>query len=790
MQEKIFFNLYKFLTSKEILFVRIILFALLTLFLLLFFDNYEFLISISPFYFLLFLQELFIHIKLERYFPKKDIGSASFLKDAAFFNVRADIESSHSTFEIIKSIASTKKGKFLIEKINPTLKINENNIDKSRLLEKAGIYVKALGGKYISNLDMLAAYIFFQEESLKTLQNESLSERDLIIILYWARKKFEIEFENSSKLTFSGQGVFDWLVYGWTPQTNNITSDFTSEVLKLGYKPNIIGREKEYREIIEGLSKSSSKNILLVGDPGVGKTNLVMRFAYDAYKGFLTKGLKSKRVYFLFIDKLISGAENKGDLEARIGDIFTEISHSGNIIVFIENIENIMGGGGFDFDISGAMQPYLEGSNVQIIGTTNIQAYKDFIQSKPSITPLFNEVNINEAPKEVAIFMLIEEVNIREKLSSIHITYGAIREIVEHADIYSTEMCLPGSAVKFLEDVIVRNVQSGKSTIEDEDIKKILNEKRGINVSDPSKEEKQILLNMESTLGKGIIGQENAINAVSNAIRRLRSGLKDNQGPIASFLFLGPTGVGKTTMAKLLSKEYYGNEDKMIRLDMSEFQTQDSIKKLLGELPGEESFKTTFLDQVEENPSAVILLDEFEKAHPRLLDVFLQILDEGFVTTNKGKKTSFANSIIIATSNAGSEFIREHQKDNSVKDKLVDYILTKGIFRPELVNRFSDIVIFESLSDDEILQISKVRLNELTQRLESQFLYVTFSENAIEKVARESFSADFGARNVRRYIEEKIENLISRYILEEKIQKGDSFTVSISDDNNFIIEGK
>lgn len=787
MQDQILFNLYKFLTSKEIFFLRIIFFIALIIISLLFVDEYEFLIRIIPIYFLFFLQELFIQKKLEKTFPSKNVNNANDIREAMVFEVRADFDSNQNVYEIVKAYSQTKKGKFLLEKINPSLKLEKFEIGKEEVINKAKQVVQMLNANYIYTLDIMIAYILVQEETSKILQSNNLNEKDLIIVLYWARKKFNIEKKQEPGLKFNGQGAFDFLVYGWTPETNNFTSDFTKEVLKLRYDPKIIDREKEYRALVEGLSKSESKNVLIIGDQGVGKTALVMKFCYDAHRGDFTKNLKNKRIYFLFVDRLLSGAQNKGEVERRIGNIFTEIAHSGNIIVFIENIENIFGGGGFNFDISGAIQPYLEGTKVQIIGTTNQQAYKDFITTKPSLQGLFTEIDLEQPDKSVAIFMLMEEIDIREKLSNVLVTYGALKDIVQSADLYNSDLSLPGSAVKLLEDVMVRNFHEGKRTVLQEDVRKIVNEKTGVNLSDPTDDEKKDLLNLEGTIHKSLIGQDDAVSAVSNALRRLRSGIRKKQGPIASFLFLGPTGVGKTTTAKILAREYYGSEDKMIRVDMSEYHSEDSIKKLLGEMPGEESFSNTFVDKIRENPFSLILLDEFEKAHPKLLDVFLQILDEGFVTNNKGKKISFSNAIIIATSNAGSEFIRQKEDNEIVKlEELTEYILSRGIFKPELINRFDDVIVFHPLTKQQTLQITELMLKDLQEKLREQYVEIDFSDSTIAKIAEESFDADFGARNVRRYIEDHIENLISRMILEEKIEKGEKIFIDTDSNNNFI----
>lgn len=788
MQDSIYFSLYRFFTSKEVTILRVFIALILLLIVLLFIDDFEFLIKLLPLYYIFFLQELFIHRKLELILPKKSTEKYSHIEETMTFNIRSDFKSNKSAFEISKEIAKTKEGKFVMQKIGQN-NLADCSFSKEQIAEKAGDIVKSLGGKHISPLDFLVSYILCQEEKVRLLEKNDLDERDAVIILYWARKKFNVERRNLEKKYISGQGAFDFLVFGWTYETSSYTSDFTKEVLKLGYEPSAIGREKEYREVIEGLSKSSSKNILIIGDEGVGKTNLVMKFAYDAYKGNLIKELKNKRLYYLFVDRLISGVENKGELQERIVNILGEVSHSGNVILFIENIENIFGGGGFNLDVSGAIKPYLEGDRVQIIGTTSFQAHKEFISLKPALSSNFSEIDMKPPDKKIAIFMLLEEALLREKISNSLITYGAVKESVELSDSYDLDLVLPGSAVNLLEEAMVRNFQSGKRILTADNIKEIVNDRTGINVSEPTKEEKKMLLNIEDEIHRKLIGQDEAVTSVSSAIRRLRSGLRKNNGPIASFLFLGPTGVGKTTTAKLLAKEYFGSEEKMIRVDMSEYQSEDSIKKLLGEMPGEESMGNTFVDKIIERPFSVVLLDEFEKANPRLLDIFLQILDEGYVTDNRGKKVSFRNAIIIATSNAGSEFVRQVNDGKEIrKEELIEHILSKGIFRPELINRFSDIVVFHSLTKEQTLEISKLMLGELKEKLREQYIDISYSDSVIDKVASESFDNDFGARNVRRYIEENIENLVSRMILEEKIKKGENVLLEVDLDNNFVIK--
>jgi len=789
MQDKTFFNLYKILTSRKVLLLRLLTFAVLTIILLLFIDEYQVLVRILPVYFVLFLQELFIHLKLNKIEPAKKVEDSKNLNESLTFEARADLESDHTSFEIASAIVKTNKGKYLMQKIGTNITLLDVIIEKNDILNQAADLVRALHGKYIYPIDILAAYILLQEPRARIFEKMSLVKQDMVGILYWTRRKFHIDEVKLPLLRFKGSGVFDSLVFGWTPETQHYTADFTHEVLGLGYVPRAVGRAIEYKQFVESLLKSSSSNILLVGDPGVGKSTLITNFAYDAYQGLINKYLKRKRMFFLFVDRLLSGVSTKGDLENRLTTIFTEVSHSGNIMLFIEDMENILGGGGFDFDMAGALTPYLTSNRVQIIGTITPQAYRQYVENKPSIQSLFNVLQIKEPGTDAAIFMIIEDATIREELSKAVITYPALKEVIENSKLYSPEIALPGCAARLLEDSVIRAFGEGRYAVTAEDVKALVSEKTGVKLSSPIGEEKEILLNLEEEIHRELIGQDEAVSAVSNALRRARSGIKKDKGPIASFLFLGPTGVGKTTTAKLLTRMYFEDESKLIRVDMSEYQTQESIKKILGGLPGEENFEETFLDKVEKNPFSVVLLDEFEKAHPKLLDVFLQILDEGFVTDNKGNRVSFANSIIISTSNAGSEFIREKivTGNEKIKDELIEHILTKGIFRPELINRFDDIVVFHPLSKEQVVEIVRLEANELSKKMLEQYITLIFKDEALESISKSSYDPDFGARNVERYIKDNIENPLSRLILEEKVGKGDKVEVGIDDLGNVTI---
>jgi ATP-dependent Clp protease ATP-binding subunit ClpA len=350
---------------------------------------------------------------------------------------------------------------------------------------------------------------------------------------------------------------------------------------------------------------------------------------------------------------------------------------------------------------------------------------------------------------------------------------------------------MPGSAVTLLEDTANADKIYGNRIVEEQDVLNQIEEKIKVPVGEPKPVEKTLLLNLENEIHKRVVDQEEAVFAISEAIRRLRTGLNAPEKPI-SFLFLGPTGVGKTETAKALADVYFGQGARMIRLDMSEFVGEEGIRRLLGSGPGEGEEKGQLTESVYDNPNSLILLDEFEKADIQILDLFLQVLDDGRLTDNKGKTVSFANCIIIATSNAASEYIREEvgkgvQVDKQFQQNLINYLETQGIFKPELLNRFDDIITFKPLTQNEIKQIVKLMLIGVSKELTAKDITVYFDDKIITKIVSEGFDKDFGARPLRRFIQDKIEDIIAQEILKDQIKRGDKIEVSIDLDSNISI---
>jgi ATP-dependent Clp protease ATP-binding subunit ClpC len=487
------------------------------------------------------------------------------------------------------------------------------------------------------------------------------------------------------------------------------------------------------------------------------------------------------------VDAFLAGTTNQGELEERLDSVIAEISHANDIIIYIPNFEAILGGSTFAIDLSGALIPYLKKGVLRVVGTVTPEVYKKFVEPRTTLLDVFEIVKFDEPDKDTTLLMLFKKAFWLEKEFNVSLTYRAIIASFEFSSKYSKEKVLPGAAVDLLTDTANNVKLSGEKIVKEQDILTQVERKTNIPVGQPQAAEKELLLNLESEIHKRIVDQEEAVSAVSEALRRVRTGLSTSKKPI-SFLFLGPTGVGKTETAKALSAIYFKSEEAMLRFDMSEYKGEEGIKRLLGSTPGEGSEKGE-IEKVYDNPFSLVLLDEFEKADPKILDLFLQVLDDGRLTDNKGKTITFANTIIIATSNAGSEFIREKIQagtalDKTFKTALLDFLQKQGIFKPELLNRFDEIVIFKPLGEKEVLAITKLMLVEVQNNLKDKDIEIVFDDSIITKITKEGFDEEFGARPLKRFIQDNIEDLIAQKMLKDEISRGDKITISVDSSNS------
>ena len=632
-----------------------------------------------------------------------------------------------------------------------------------------------------------------------------------------------------------------------------------TQAAKNGEIDPVIGREKEIQRVIQILSRRTKNNPVLIGEPGVGKTAVAEGLALEIAKGNVPEILKDKRVVSLDLTGMVAGAKYRGDFEERIKAAIDEVKKSKNTILFIDELHTIVGAGAAEgsADAANILKPSLARGDFQVIGATTLNEYRKYIEKDAALERRFQPVKVGEPTPEQAVQILKGLRDSYEAHHKVKITDEAINAAVTLSSRYIADRYLPDKAidlidegaskvrlasltspdnVKKLEDEIADYEKEKASAINEqdferaarlrdeqkelqtklddakkkwqeqqkgnsgevtaEDIAKIVSEWTGIPVVQLTKEESERLLNMENVLHERVIGQSEAVTAIAKAIRRGRVGLKDPKRPVGSFIFLGPTGVGKTELCKALAEAMFGDENAMLRLDMSEYMEKHTVSKLIGSPPGYVGFEEggQLTEKVRRKPYSVVLFDEIEKAHPDVFNMLLQILEDGRLTDSQGRTVDFKNTIIIMTSNVGARLITEKQsslgfnsenenaEESEKKDikELVTGELRK-VFRPEFLNRVDDIIVFNKLNKDEIKQIAVKMLKTLENRLDKMNIKISFTDNAISEIADKGFDENYGARPLRRAIQNEIEDPLSEQMLEGKVKDGAVVTCDFAD---------
>ncbi|CAM3881452.1 ATP-dependent Clp protease ATP-binding subunit [Alicyclobacillus pomorum] len=643
-----------------------------------------------------------------------------------------------------------------------------------------------------------------------------------------------------------------------TPTLDSLARDLT-QMARDGKLDPVIGRSNEIERVIQVLSRRTKNNPVLIGEPGVGKTAIAEGLAQRIVAGDIPETLRNKRVMVLDMGTVVAGTKYRGEFEDRLKKITEEIRHAGNVILFIDELHTLIGAGGAEgaIDASNILKPALARGELQCIGATTLDEYRKHIEKDAALERRFQPITVDQPTPEEAVQIL---KGLRDRYEAHHrvkITDEALEAAVRLSDRYITDRFLPDKAIDLIDEAAsrvrlqshtappnlkeleaqlekVRNekdaaVQSQefekaaamrdqeqklKQELESrknewkrmqddndikvtaEDIAHIVSAWTGIPVKQLAEEESERLLNMEQILHDRVIGQNEAVTAVARAIRRARAGLKDPKRPIGSFIFLGPTGVGKTELARALAAAMFGDEDAMIRIDMSEYMERHTTARLVGAPPGyvgyEEGGQLT--EKVRRKPYSVVLLDEVEKAHPEVFNILLQVLDDGRLTDGKGRTVDFRNTVIIMTSNVGAEMIRKgsslgfkpdtaNQYDD-MKTKVMDEL--KKSFRPEFLNRIDEIIVFHPLTETEIGEIVELMVRELQKRLEEQDIRFTLTDRAKAFLAKEGFDPQYGARPLKRAIQRHIEDRLSEALLAGKVKRGDTIVID-SDDQGLVI---
>jgi ATP-dependent Clp protease ATP-binding subunit ClpC len=641
-----------------------------------------------------------------------------------------------------------------------------------------------------------------------------------------------------------------------TPTLDSLARDLTAIAREGGLDP-VIGRQKEIERVIQVLSRRTKNNPVLIGEPGVGKTAIAEGLAQKIVNNEIPETLRDKRVMTLDMGTVVAGTKYRGEFEDRLKKIMDEIRQAGNIILFIDELHTLIGAGGAEgaIDASNILKPALARGELQCVGATTLDEYRKYIEKDAALERRFQPIQVDEPTVEDAIKILHGLRDRYEAHHRVKITDEAIEQAVKLSDRYITDRFLPDKAIDLIDEAASKvrlqsftvppNLKELESRLEEvrkekdaavqsqefeeaaalrdqeqklreelektkkdwkerqgklnmevtpEDIAHVVANWTGIPVVKLKEEETERLLKMEEILHDRVIGQDEAVKSISRAIRRARAGLKDPKRPIGSFIFLGPTGVGKTELARAVAEAMFGDEDAMIRIDMSEYMEKHSTARLVGAPPGyigyDEGGQLT--EKVRRKPYSVILLDEIEKAHPDVFNILLQVLDDGRLTDSKGRTVDFRNTVVIMTSNVGANMIKKNttlgfttgdteKKYQDMKDKVMDEL--KKSFRPEFLNRIDEVIVFHSLEQEHIEQIVTLMTEELRKRLREQEIDFQLTDAAKKVLAKEGFDPAYGARPLRRAIQRHIEDKLSEELLKGTIHKGDTVTIDAEGDN-------
>ncbi len=638
-----------------------------------------------------------------------------------------------------------------------------------------------------------------------------------------------------------------------TPTLDEFGTDLTEKAQNGGIDP-VIGREKEIERVIQILSRRTKNNPCLIGEPGVGKTAIAEGLALKIVKGEVPELLEGKKIVALDLTSMVAGTKYRGDFEERIKKAMDEVKKAKNVILFIDEVHTLIGAGAAEgaVDAANILKPALARGEIQVIGATTIDEYRKNIEKDAALERRFQSVMVGEPTEEEAVEIL---KGLRDKYEAHHkvkISDEAIENAVKMSSRYIADRFLPDKAIDLIDEAAsrvrlkaftappnlksmeqeIKRLQQEKASavksqdfesaakyrdkekelqtlldeekekwrnasgrelkeVTTEDIANVVSSWSGIPVTQLTKEESERLLNMEKILHERIVGQDKAVSAVAKAIRRGRVGIKNPARPLGSFIFLGPTGVGKTELCKSLAEAMFGSEDAIIKLDMSEYMEKHTVSKLIGSPPGYVGFDEggQLTEKIRRKPYSVVLFDEIEKAHPDVFNMLLQILEDGVLTDSKGRKVSFKNSIIIMTSNVGASKIVDNKSalgfggEENEKRNIEDLVMEdlKKTFKPEFLNRIDEIIVFNRLEKDDIKEIAKRMLKSLKKRLADMDMEIEFTDAAIDSLADAGFDNVYGARPLRRAIQQKIEDPLSELILENKVKAGEKCTVDFKD---------
>ncbi len=721
-----------------------------------------------------------------------------------------------------------------------------------RIIEVSFQIARGMLNSFVGTEHILLALLRESDSyAVKFLNICSIDEQTLLEEVCSSLGKTEADFRNSGKSQRKGKST--------TPTLDEFGKDLTDSARDGKIDP-VIGRDKEIERVIQILSRRTKNNPCLIGEPGVGKTAIAEGLALKIVKDEVPELLAGKKIVALDLTSMVAGTKYRGDFEERIQKAMDEVRNSKDVILFIDEVHTIMGAGSAEgaVDAANILKPSLARGEIQVIGATTIDEYRKNIEKDSALERRFQSVMVGEPTEEETVLIL---KGLRDKYEAHHkvkITDEAIDTAVKMSSRYIADRFLPDKAIDLIDEAAsrvrlkaftappnlkemeneIKRLQEEKASsvrsqdfenaakirdrekelqtlldeekekwknssshdvkeISTEDIASVVSVWSGIPVNQLTKEESEKLLNMEQIMHERIVGQNKAVSSIARAIRRGRVGLKNPDRPLGSFIFLGPTGVGKTELCKTLAQAMFGNEDAIIKLDMSEYMEKHTVSKLIGAPPGYVGFDEggQLTEKIRRKPYSVVLFDEIEKAHADVFNMLLQILEDGVLTDSQGRKVSFKNSIIIMTSNVGASKITDNKtalgfgRNEDVEHNIETLVMAdlKKTFKPEFLNRIDEIIVFNQLEKEDIKEIAKRMLASLEKRLKDLEIEIRFTDEAVSALADAGFDKVYGARPLRRAIQQKIEDPLSELILEEKINKNSKCTVDFRN-GEFIFE--
>lgn len=640
----------------------------------------------------------------------------------------------------------------------------------------------------IFTMIMLGRYILQQDSTFALmLKEQGITESVFIGSLEWVmnthfqEKRRERWWSKDNLAKVQGIGR-DW-AYGTAYILQRFSRDIkTSAIFSTLTQSNTAFKEEKIAEIEVALARAKASNVLVIGEAGVGTIDLLMEINRRMKTGKSLSPVENQQMILLDTNRLFATHRDKQSLELTLISLFNEAIKAGNIIMVIENLSTfVREAEAMGVFIPELLDPYLATPALHVVATDTPGAYHTFLEPLGGFARRFAEVLIDEPDLSSTIHVLQGIALQNENRYQTLFTYVSLKTIANAADRYIVEGVMPDKAIELLIDIATRANQSGVGVITADYVHKVVSEKTGIPTGPINENERELLLNLESRLHERVIGQQKALDAIAGTMRRARAGIQATDKPIGSFLFLGPTGVGKTETAKALAYIFFGDEKKMHRIDMSEFSGADALVRLIGD--GVESGALS--DMLREHPYSVLLLDEFEKGARAVHDIFLQILDEGVFTDARGEKVNARNTIIIATSNAGSQLIlrtiEQRRELSTLNQEIIDYIVKEGIYRPELLNRFDNTIIFEPLKLEEQGQIAGLMLKGLYERIRERGFELTITRDLMDILVEKGYDPQFGARPMQRVLQNIVEEKVAQKMISGEVQIGDTITLTKAD---------